>query len=159
MNLRSRLNRRTAMSTFRASGSPDAERSAGFTLIEAMVALVVFSAAAMALYGLFNTNLIALGRAHDVSRQIAAVHHAVEYLAGINPHDETSGETSVDGIDIAWTARLLEPVRQSQTVTGERGYFEIGLYEVVFEPVEEGRSLGTWRLRVPGYRKVRGSEP
>ena len=31
------------------------------------------------------------------------------------------------------SARLLEPPRQSQAATGERGYFEIGLYEVEFE--------------------------
>ena len=146
------------MSTCTASCSRESERSEGFTLLEAMVAMVVFSAAAMALYGLFNTNLVALGRTHDVARQNVAVHHAVEYLAGLNPHDEVSGQMSVDGIEIAWTARLLEPARQSQTATGERGYFEVGLYEVVFEPIEKGKSLGTWRLRVPGYTKVRGLE-
>ena len=70
-------------------------RSAGFTILETMVAMVVFAGAAMALYGLFNTNLIALGRAHDVSRQMSAAHHAVEYLAGINPQDGTGGSRCV----------------------------------------------------------------
>ena len=121
--------------------------------------MVVFAGAAMALYGLFNTNLIALGRAHDVSRQMSAAHHAVEYLAGINPQDGHAGQMRVNGIDIVWSARLLEPARQSQTVTGERGYFEVGLYEILFEPSDAGRSLGTWRLRVPGYKKVRESVP
>ena len=121
--------------------------------------MVVFAGAAMALYGLFNTNLIALGRAHDVSRQMSAAHHAVEYLAGINPHEERAGQLTVNGIDIVWSASLLEPARQSQTVTGERGYFEVGLYEILFEPTVDGRSLGTWRLRVPGYRKVREPVP
>lgn len=134
-------------------------RSAGFTILETMVAMVVFAGAAMALYGLFNTNLIALGRAHDVSRQMSAAHHAVEYLAGINPQDGHAGQMRVNGIDIVWSARLLEPARQSQTVTGERGYFEVGLYEILFEPSDAGRSLGTWRLRVPGYKKVRESVP
>ena len=134
-------------------------RSAGFTILETMVAMVVFAGAAIVLYGLFNTNLIALGRAHDVSRQMSAAHHAVEYLTGINPYEEQAGEMRVNEIDVVWSARLLEPVRQSQTVAGERGYFEVGLYEIVFESREEGRSLGAWRLRVPGYRKVRESEP
>ena len=58
-----------------------------------------------------------------------------------------------------WSARLLEPPRQSQTVTGERGYFEIGLYEVEFELRDAGRSLGTWRMRVPGYERVREPAP
>ena len=95
--------------------------------------MVVFAGAAIVLYGLFNTNLIALGRAHDVSRQMSAAHHAVEYLTGINPYEEQAGEMRVNEIDVVWSARLLEPVRQSQTVAGERGYFEVGLYEIVFE--------------------------
>ena len=124
-----------------------------------MVAMVVFAGAAMALYGLFNTNLIALGRAHDVSRQMSAARHALEYLAAVNPHEAETGRIRVDGIDIAWSARLLEPLRQSQTASGDRGYFQIGLYEVVFELHDAGRPLDTWRVRIPGYEKVREPMP
>lgn len=127
----------------------------GFTLLETMVAMVVFAGAAMALYGLFNTNLIALGRVHDVSNQMTAVRHAAKYLSAINPHEAAKGRLQVSGIDVFWSSRLLEPVRESQAATGERGYFEVGLYEVVFESHEDGRLLGSWRIRVPGYEKVR----
>ena len=130
-------------------------RSQGFTLIETMVALVVFAAGAMALYGLFNTNLIALARAHDVSRQVPAVRYAIEYLSSINPREEGSGRMELDGVEISWKARLLEPVRQSQSLSGRRGYFELGLYEVEFTVHVPERSLGTWRMRVVGYEKVR----
>ena len=58
-------------------------------------------------------------------------------------------------MDVVWTARLLRPVRQSQTATGGRGYFEVGLYEIEFAIGDRGRSLGTWRMRVVGYEKVR----
>ena len=134
-------------------------RSAGFTLLETMVAMVVFAGAAMALYALFNTNLTALGRAHDASRQMTAARHAIEHLAGINPRETGTGRAELDGIDMTWSARLLEPPRQSQAATGERGYFEIGLYEVEFELRDAGRSLGIWLMRVPGYRKVREAAP
>ena len=127
----------------------------GFTLLETMVALVVFAGAAMALYALFNTNLIALARAHDVSRQMPAVRHAVEYLSSINPRKEGDGTFEIDGIDVAWSASLLQPVRQSQSVTGGRGYFEVGLYEVEFTMSERGRPMGTWQMRIVGYEKVR----
>ena len=127
----------------------------GFTLLETMVAMVVFAGAAMALYALFNTNLIALARAHDVSRQMPAVRHAVEYLSSINPREEGDGTFEIDGIDVAWTASLLQPVRQSQSVTGGRGYFEVGLYEVEFTMSERGRPMGTWQMRIVGYEKVR----
>ena len=127
----------------------------GFTLLETMVAMVVFAGAAMALYALFNTNLIALARAHDVSRQMPAVRHAVEYLSSINPREEGDGTFEIDGIDVAWSASLLQPARQSQSVTGGRGYFEVGLYEVEFTMSERGRPMGTWRMRIVGYEKVR----
>ena len=66
-------------------------RSAGFTLLETMVAMVVFAGAAMALYALFNTNLTALGRVHDASRQMTAARHAIEHLVGINPRETSTG--------------------------------------------------------------------
>ena len=130
-------------------------RPQGFTLLETMVALVIFAGAAMALYALFNTNLVALARAHDVARQMPAVRHAVEHLSSINPREEGAGRFDLDGLEVAWSATLLEPPRQSQTTTGGRGYFEVGLYEIEFTMSERGRSLGAWRMRAVGYEKVR----
>ena len=132
-----------------------ARRSAGFTLLETMVALVIFTGAAMALYSLYNTNLIALVRVHDVTRQVPAARHAIEYLSTINPRERESGRIEIHGLDVAWSSKLLQPVRDSQTPTGGRGYYEVGLYEVEFALRDGERSLGTWRLRVPGYEKVR----
>jgi len=121
--------------------------------------MVVFAGAALALYGLFNTNLIALGRAHDVSRQMTVARQALEHLAAVNPLEGETGRIRLDGIDVVWSARLLEPVRRSQTVSGDRGHFEIGLYEIAFEVRDAGRPLDIWHVRVPGYRKTRETVP
>ena len=73
--------------------------------------------------------------------------------------EEDAGRLELDGLNVVWTARLLQPARQSQSVTGGRGYYEVGLYEVEFMMMSErGRSLGTWRMRVVGYEKVREPE-
>ena len=109
----------------------------------------------MALYALFNTNLMALVRVHDVSRQMPAARHAIEYLSSINPREQDSGKVEIDGMEVVWSARLVQPPRDSQTLTGGRGYYEVGLYEVEFAMSDGDRSLGTWRMRVPGYEKVR----
>ena len=132
-----------------------ASRSQGFTLLETMVALVIFTGAAMALYALFNTNLLALTRAHDVSRQTPALRNAVEYIASINPREAGDGRIELDGLDVVWSATLVQPPRQSQTLTGGRGYYEVGLYEIEFTMSDRGRRLGTWRMRSVGYEKVR----
>ena len=120
-----------------------------------MVALVIFTGAAMVLYGLFNTNLMALARAHDVSRQMLAARHTIEYLSSINPREADAGQFEFDGLDVVWSAKLLQPVRQSQNAMGGRGYFELGLYEVEFVMSERRRPLGTYRMRIIGHEKVR----
>ena len=120
-----------------------------------MVALVIFTSAAMVLYGLFNTNLMALARAHDVSRQMLAARHTIEYLSSINPREADAGQFEFDGLDVVWSAKLLQPVRQSQNAMGGRGYFELGLYEVEFVMSERRRPLGTYRMRIIGHEKVR----
>ena len=151
-----RLARPQRGGTGRRSVAPrPVSRSRGFTLLETMVALVIFAAAAMALYGLFNTNLIALARAHDVSRQLPTVRNVIEHLSSINPREEAAGRMELDGVGVSWSATLVEPMRESQTVTGGRGYFEVGLYEVEFTMSDGERSLGTWRMRSVGYEKVR----
>ena len=88
--------------------------SAGFTLLETMVAMVIFAGAAMALYALFNANLIALNRAYDVSHQMKAVRHAANYLSGESIHTRVrrdsltlTGSTS-SGLPIA-RARSRKP--------------------------------------------------
>ena len=127
----------------------------GFTLLEMVVALLIFAAAGMALYGLLNTNLITLTRVQDVFRQAPAVREAMERLATVNPWREDEGQFEVDGFEVAWAARLVEPMRQGQTAFGVPGPFNVGLYEMEFELRQEGRAIGTWRMRQVGYEDMR----
>ncbi len=121
--------------------------------------MAIFAAAGMALYGLFNTNLIALNRTADVSGQVAVVRNAMEYLSAVNPRYRPAGEVELGGADVAWTSTLVEPVRQGQNTLGGMADFDIGLYDLEFVVRHEGRALGTWRMRVTGYEKVRGFFP
>ena len=132
-----------------------AARPRGFTLLEAVVALAIFAAAGVALYALFNTNLISLGRAQDVTAQIPTVHRAIEYLATIDPAEQGTGQIELDGYDVIWSASLMEPMRDSQTSQGYRGYHELRLYEITFDISRLGAPVASHRLRVIGHRQVR----
>ena len=138
---------------------PSRPRARGFTLLEAAVALALFASVGMALYGLFNANLITLLRVQDSSRQVPVVRHAMEYLSSINPVDERSGEFSFNGFDIRWQADLIEPMRKGQNTFGSIGAYEMGLYEARFDIAEGDRPVGTWRLRLVGYKNVAGPPP
>ena len=131
--------------------------STGFTLLEAIVALTIFSAGALTLYGLFNTNLIALQRVRDVTSHLPAAWRAVTHLSAIDPRHQPEGRVEFDDYSVVWSARLLEPVRQGQNGYGRMGHYEIGLYRVEFTLSEFDRSIGTYRLRLIGYEQVRES--
>ena len=133
--------------------------SAGFTLLEAVVALTIFSAGVLTLYGLFNTNLIALQRSRAVTAHLPAARHAAAYLSAVNPRQREKGRLEFDDYEVVWSARLLEPVRQGQSVSGRMGYYEVGLYRVEFTLSEHDRPVGAYRLRLIGYEKVRGDDP
>ena len=138
-----------------ASQSTIASASPGFTLLEAVVALTIFSAGALTLYGLFNTNLIALQRVRAVSAHLPAAQRAVAYLSAVNPYRQENGRLAFDDYEIVWSARLLEPARQGQNAYGRVGHYEVGLYRIEFTVSERGRPVGTYRLRLIGYEKVR----
>ena len=131
--------------------------SAGFTLLEAVVALTIFSAGALTLYGLFSTNLIALQRVRDVTSYLPAARRAVTHLSAIDPRHQPEGRIEFDDYSVVWSARLLEPVRQGQNGYGRMGRYEIGLYRAEFTLSEFGRPVGTYRLRLIGYEKIRES--
>lgn len=133
-------------------------RIAGFTLLEAIVAMAIFAAGGMALYGLFNTNLVGLGKAADVTRREPAVRAAIEHLSSINIREQPTGRFDFGGFDVAWSSNLVEPVRQGQSSAGYIGTFEIGLYDVDIDLSRNGRPDSNYRLRLAGYRQVRQSQ-
>ena len=134
---------------------PSDSRANGFTLLEAVVALAIFAATGVALYALFNSNLLSLGRAQDVTGQIPVVHRAMEYISAIDPLEQPTGQVQFDGYDVNWSTRLMAPVRDSQTAQGYRGYHEVGLYEVTFDVTRFGDFVASHQLRVVGHRQVR----
>ena len=134
-------------------------RAAGFSLLETVVALAIFAAGAMALYGLFNTNLIALERVQATTEHLPVARNAIEVLATVNPWRQAEGQFEVDGYQVAWSARLLESVRHGQTNAGMMADFDFGLYEIEFVVADGERRLGAWRMRTVGYERVRGLEP
>jgi len=138
-----------------AEQRPGLAHQQGFTLLEAIVAMVILTSASLALYSLFNTNLITLGRVQQVSSEVPLVEQATQHLLAMNLTQAAAGEFEVDGARVVWSAELLEPYRQSQNVRGFIGYFQLGLYTVEFAISNKNELLGSYTLRLVGYEKVR----
>ena len=129
--------------------------STGFTLLETIVALVIFSGTAMAMADLLNTNLNTLGRVQEVTQQIPAVKNAIAQLRGMNLQSEQGGEFVQNGHTVLWQAKLLDPTRDSQLNSGDQGYHRVGLYQVDFQMLIGNLVVGEYKLRVVGFEAVR----
>jgi general secretion pathway protein I len=135
------------------------QRQAGFTLLEAVVALALVAAAALPLYALFSRSLDGLFRAAEVNRESEAALAAIAFLGGVNPMDRPQGEEPMGPYRIVWTSRELVPAGDAIGYPRGLSLYQVALYEVTGAVTREGRTWFTTSLRQVGFRKVREMLP
>lgn len=128
--------------------------SRGFTLLEAIVALVVFTMGAFALYGWLATNVKTLERI-QARREVANLRlSALDMVQLVNPMSEPAGKRAVGLLEVRWTSRALAPPRQSVTQVGLPTLFQVGLFEVDVRVLSQSREVDRFTVRQVGYRQV-----
>jgi len=129
--------------------------AAGFTLLEAIVALVVFSLGAFALYGWLSTNIIALDRIRAHRTTEAATYSALEVVRRVNPMDTPTGERAIGDLEVRWTSTPVAPARDSVTQIGRPNLFQAGLFDLEVVVASEAGELARFHVRQMGYHQVR----
>jgi general secretion pathway protein I len=127
---------------------------AGFTLLEAIVALVVFTMGALALYGWLSTNIITLDRIRARQQLELTMHSALDLIRRTNPMDTPVGERQVGDLKVSWISALLEPAKPNVVQSGRPGIFVVGLYEVSVRVSRNGQLLQTFQVRQVGWKQV-----
>ena len=141
----------------RAFGRPggSAAKAAGFTLLEAIVALVVFSMGAFALYGWLSTNIITLERIRDRQEVEAAMHSALDMVRRTNPMETPAGQRQAGTLMVSWTSVQIEALRPNVDQSGWPGFYTVGLYEATVRVLRDGEELQVFRVRQIGWKQVR----
>lgn len=129
--------------------------ASGFTLLEAVVALVILSTSGMALYGWLNTSLSGLNRVQDTVELRQVMEELDSYFATLNIQAEVQRDMRVNEYDISWQAILVEPGQPGRSGAGTLGRYELGLYDVAVQVYKGQRAVGEYRTRLVGYRRVR----
>lgn len=127
----------------------------GFTLLEAIVALVVFSMGAFALYGWLSTNIITLERIRDRQEVEAAMHSALDIVRRTNPMETPAGERRAGHLLVSWTSVLVEAPRPNVGQSGTPAIFNVGLYDANVRVLRDGKELSVFRVRQVGWKQVR----
>lgn len=129
-------------------------RARGFSLLEAIVALVVMSLGVMALFSWINTSLLAMQRAEANERRLQATELSLEYVKALNPLMQETGTVELGGWRLSWTSTALEPLRRGMDGGGEPGIFEVGLYEVTAVADDGTHEPVVTVLRQTGFRQT-----
>lgn len=106
--------------------------SAGFGMLEAVVALALFALVGSTLFAWINTNLDAASRLRDRDASLGPRQLAIAWLQTRNPMAEPSGEAELaPGTVLRWTARPTTPVTPVAPLPGGSSTaFRAALYAV-----------------------------
>lgn len=130
-------------------------RQAGFTLLEAIVAMVIMAVCMMALYGWLSANTISVTRAQAQTRDIADARSALAIVESLNPMAEPSGEREMPPLKVSWQSREITPARPGIGQAGFPTLFDFALYEVAVEVRRDGQLVKEFNVRRVGWVQAR----
>lgn len=128
----------------------------GFSLIEALVALLIAALVLGAIFELQIQMIRGQQRAVDAMDQVRAQENAIALMRSVNPMAEPDGEIRLDGGDvIRWTARPKTGARGNAGFPSGDGQFEVQLFTLTVEVQRlTGRSPGPLVFDRVGWRRV-----
>lgn len=131
----------------------------GFTLLEAVVAMTLFSMASIALMGWLSVNLNAIARAEAHTAALADARAGLAVMETINPLLEPRGERTLPQLTVRWQSTPIVERRPGKGPSGGTTIFDLALFELTVEVLRVGRPAQQFTLRRAGWEAVRPVDP
>jgi general secretion pathway protein I len=130
-------------------------RCAGFTLLEAIVALVILSGGLMAAYAWFSQDIHHLIKVNDLALEEAVISEAMDRLELEDFDKNKKGSFQWGDYRVAWETMPLEAPRTGRSPSGGEGLYDLTLYQVQLELYYQDRFFASPHFRMVKYRQVR----
>ena len=130
-------------------------KAGGFTLLEAIVALVLISTTGIAIFGWVNRSLDSLARLQGAQVQDAAVRNALDWMDTVNPMLTPSGRENLGQISVSWQSEAVAARRDGMSPGGAPSLYQLALYDTEVIVDADGREVTRFVLRQVGYEQVR----
>lgn len=127
----------------------------GFTLLEAVVALVLIATAGMALLDWVNNNLMNLNRVQTLQQRNEAIRSALVFMESVNPLEHPEGNQTIGVYTFSWQSQPIESPKDGVSFTGDVGFYQLGLFDVQMTITVNNQLLTQFSMRQVGYKQVR----
>lgn len=133
-------------------------RQMGFTLLEAIVALVLISGAGLALFGWINGNIMSLTRMHDVNARSEATINILEYMDRVNPMLTPEGTAPLGAYSISWRSTAISNITDGAGYPRGQSLYQMALYGTTVSVSSAGdQAWFELKLQQVGYKRVRNN--
>lgn len=131
-------------------------RQRGFTLIEAIIALVLIATTGMALFSWINSNIITLSRVQEANAESAATNSVLDYMSTVNPMFRPTGNANLGAYSISWKASVSGEARDGAGYPYGISQYQLALYETQISVQKvAGEPWFDFKLQQVGYKQVR----
>jgi len=132
----------------------------GFTLLEAIVAMVLIAGAGMAIFSWINTNIMTLNRVQDVNARTEATANIVAYMSAVNPMLLPEGKADLGAYHLRWKAEPVTAIQDGANYPQGISLYQLALYQTTVNVEnQDGQPWFDVALRQVGYKKVREIRP
>ncbi|MBT0585047.1 type II secretion system protein [Alteromonas oceanisediminis] len=126
----------------------------GFSLLEAIVALLLVTMLSMASFSWISNLLLSVGKLEENAYTNQIKRNVSEFISDVNVMTQPDGNRSLGGIDISWTANLIEPIQEGINLRGDKTPFEVGLYRVSVNVEDMSGERVRFEFIQVGYRAL-----
>ncbi len=131
-------------------------KQGGFTLIEAIVSLVLIASTGMALFSWVNSNIIPLNRVQTSNAENAATLNALQYMHNINPMSTPEGKVNLGTYRMSWKAEASTDPRDGAGYPAGVSLYQLAMYQTkITVQKSDGQFWFAFSLQQVGYKEVR----
>jgi prepilin-type N-terminal cleavage/methylation domain-containing protein len=130
-------------------------KTGGFSLLEVLAAIVIFSLGAAVLFSWIGQTATRLRTVSTEQQQLFAQLNAIEFARGLNPMQEPNGELALGNSRVVWRATAVGEESPVRTLTGSAGWYVVRLYEVKLSIEQDKLGTSQQQLYLAGWRQVK----
>jgi len=105
-------------------------KEAGFSVLEALIAMAILSAALIPLLSLQSQFVKTVEVQERAQERLHTKEAALTYIRALNLTSSPEGEMDLGPAIMTWTASLTGPPKQTRGINGTTGKYEMALYDI-----------------------------